>query len=35
MSQTDPAPADPQQETSSASPQEQYKQNMKAFGKFV
>ncbi len=35
MSQTDPAPADPQQETSRAAPQEQYKQNMKAFGKFV
>ena len=35
MSQTDPAPADPQQETSRAAPQEQNKQNMKAFGKFV
>ncbi len=35
MSQTDPAPADPHQETSRAAPQEQNKQNMKAFGKFV
>jgi hypothetical protein len=35
MSQTDPAPADPQQETSRAALQEQNKQNMKAFGKFV
>lgn len=35
MSQTDPAPADPHQEISRAAPQEQYKQNMKAFGKFV
>jgi hypothetical protein len=35
MSQTDPAPADPHQEISRAAPQEQNKQNMKAFGKFV
>jgi hypothetical protein len=35
MSQTDPAPADPHQEISLAAPQEQNKQNMKAFGKFV
>ena len=35
MSQTDPAPADPQQETLRAAPQEQNEQNMKAFGKFV
>jgi hypothetical protein len=35
MSQSDPAPADPHQEISRAAPQEQYKQNMKAFEKFV
>ena len=35
MSQTDPAPADPHQETSRAALQEQNKQNMKAFEKFV
>jgi uncharacterized membrane protein len=35
MSQTDPAPADPHQEISLAAPQEQFKQSMKAFGKFV
>jgi hypothetical protein len=35
VSQTDPAPADPHQEISLAAPQEQFKQNMKAFGKFV
>ena len=35
MSQSDPAPADPHQEISRAAPQEQYKQSMKAFGKFV
>jgi hypothetical protein len=35
MSQTDPAPTDPHQEISRAAPQEQNKQNMKAFGKFV
>ncbi len=35
MSQTDSAPADPQQKTSLAGPQEQYKQTMKALGKFV
>ncbi len=35
MSQTDPAPADPHQELSLAALQEQDKQSMKAFGKFV
>jgi hypothetical protein len=35
MSQSDPAPADPQQEISRAAPQEPSKQSMKAFEKFV
>jgi Organic Anion Transporter Polypeptide (OATP) family len=35
VSQTDPAPADSHQEISQAAPQEQYKQSMNAFGKFV
>ena len=35
MSQTDPAPADSQQEISPPAPQEQLKRTMKAFGKFV
>jgi len=35
VSQTNPAPADPHQQISPAAPQEQYKQSMKAFGKFV
>src|SRR3974390_666358 len=35
MSQTDPAPADPQQEISLAASQEQNKQIMKALGKLV
>jgi hypothetical protein len=35
MSQTDPAPADPHQESSRAATQEQYKQSMNAFVKFI